>query len=470
MLWALSSCIGQKSCLGCVCLRSSTARSQWILGVDHSFVAYSPCVATLRFLGVGLVERSFSNCGQELRNPKQGLPQYYRHSRGTSLVLRNATLSCNGDYRGYVNPVLHKTEINIEAMANGMGVQSVANLASYPIKNLQGAELHDSSSASELFFQAPVMDRGVRVTIDRRSALMDALKLKKIERCPECKSHLDDPAVCLLCGRLCFPNWKSCCRKSGCRIHSVTCGAGTRVFLLIKRTTILLQRSRMASKISVSGTQLQKLGLDFEAFVDRISAGLKSEEIHSQQHNESFSSLDHLEAELQQLNSRNRDLTQEIVKLSTLFGHLELCIGMYNLVKYDRSVLRAFNPIHIYYFFKWNTTKAWYSLGGCLLCATGSEAMFADLCYFSLTLAIGPHVGSVMALGNGVYEALPGFQDVSSSEKANPFIRKLNMCCVVFDSNDSNKHLKEKDIKRQTLLELVDYISAVNSKFSEATM
>ncbi|XP_014516251.1 potassium transporter 7-like [Vigna radiata var. radiata] len=57
-------------------------------------------------------------------------------------------------------------------------------------------------------------------------------------------------------------------------------------------------------------------------------------------------------------------------------------IGIYNLVKYDSSVLRAFNPIHIYYFFARNSTKAWYSLGGCLLCATGSEAMFADLCYF----------------------------------------------------------------------------------------
>ncbi|XP_041016015.1 potassium transporter 7-like [Juglans microcarpa x Juglans regia] len=59
-------------------------------------------------------------------------------------------------------------------------------------------------------------------------------------------------------------------------------------------------------------------------------------------------------------------------------------IGIYNLVKYDSSVLMAFNPVHIYYFFKRNSTKAWYSLGGCLLCATGSEAMFADLCYFSV--------------------------------------------------------------------------------------
>ncbi|XP_071736908.1 potassium transporter 7-like [Rutidosis leptorrhynchoides] len=57
-------------------------------------------------------------------------------------------------------------------------------------------------------------------------------------------------------------------------------------------------------------------------------------------------------------------------------------IGIYNLVKHDCSVVKAFNPIHIYYYFKRNTYKAWYSLGGCLLCATGSEAMFADLCYF----------------------------------------------------------------------------------------
>lgn len=49
-------------------------------------------------------------------------------------------------------------------------------------------------------------------------------------------------------------------------------------------------------------------------------------------------------------------------------------IGIYNLVKYDSSVLKAFNPVHIYYFFKRNSTKAWYALGGCLLCATGNQS------------------------------------------------------------------------------------------------
>ncbi|CAN8236904.1 unnamed protein product [Cochlearia groenlandica] len=59
-------------------------------------------------------------------------------------------------------------------------------------------------------------------------------------------------------------------------------------------------------------------------------------------------------------------------------------IGIHNLQKYDRSVYRAFNPVHIYYFFKRNSINAWYALGGCILCATGSEALFADLCYFSV--------------------------------------------------------------------------------------
>ncbi|KAI3497273.1 hypothetical protein L1887_39765 [Cichorium endivia] len=70
----------------------------------------------------------------------------------------------------------------------------------------------------------------------------------------------------------------------------------------------------------------------------------------------------------------------------------------------------------------------------------------------------------------GAYEQLPSFRDVPTSEKHNLFIKKLNMCCVVFDFTDPSKNLKEKDIKRQTLLELVDYVSSVPSKFNELTM
>ncbi|GKV14679.1 hypothetical protein SLEP1_g25511 [Rubroshorea leprosula] len=75
--------------------------------------------------------------------------------------------------------------------------------------------------------------------------------------------------------------------------------------------------------------------------------------------------------------------------------------------------------------------------------------------------------------GNSVaapYEALPGFRDVPSSEKQNLFIKKLHLCCVVFDFTDPTKNLKEKEIKRQTLLELVDYVSSASGKFTETVM
>ncbi|GAV85627.1 LOW QUALITY PROTEIN: K_trans domain-containing protein, partial [Cephalotus follicularis] len=45
-------------------------------------------------------------------------------------------------------------------------------------------------------------------------------------------------------------------------------------------------------------------------------------------------------------------------------------IGIYNLVTYDISVLRAFNPSYIL-FFKKNSKEAWSALGGCVLCITG---------------------------------------------------------------------------------------------------
>ncbi|KAL8209650.1 hypothetical protein R6Q57_006382 [Mikania cordata] len=78
-------------------------------------------------------------------------------------------------------------------------------------------------------------------------------------------------------------------------------------------------------------------------------------------------------------------------------------------------------------------------------------------------------IGSTQ-LNQATYNQLPSFRDVAASEKHDLFIKKLNMCCVVFDFSDPSKNLKEKDVKRQTLLELVDYLTSVSSKFNEITM
>ncbi|KAL0323889.1 UNVERIFIED_CONTAM: Serine/threonine protein phosphatase 2A regulatory subunit B' kappa isoform [Sesamum calycinum] len=64
-------------------------------------------------------------------------------------------------------------------------------------------------------------------------------------------------------------------------------------------------------------------------------------------------------------------------------------------------------------------------------------------------------------------EPLLAFKDVPSSEKMNLFISKLSLCCVVFDFTDPAKNIQEKELKRATLLELLDFVSQNPSKFSE---
>lgn len=56
-----------------------------------------------------------------------------------------------------------------------------------------------------------------------------------------------------------------------------------------------------------------------------------------------------------------------------------LVIGIYNLVLYDHSVLKAFSPYFAGHYLVINGTEGWRSLGGLLLAFTGVEAMFADL-------------------------------------------------------------------------------------------
>ncbi|XP_042032749.1 serine/threonine protein phosphatase 2A 57 kDa regulatory subunit B' kappa isoform-like [Salvia splendens] len=64
-------------------------------------------------------------------------------------------------------------------------------------------------------------------------------------------------------------------------------------------------------------------------------------------------------------------------------------------------------------------------------------------------------------------EPLLAFKDVPSSEKMNLFISKLSLCCVVFDFTDPMKNVQEKELKRATLLELLDFVSQNPPKFTE---
>ncbi|XP_050269121.1 potassium transporter 3 [Quercus robur] len=58
-------------------------------------------------------------------------------------------------------------------------------------------------------------------------------------------------------------------------------------------------------------------------------------------------------------------------------------VGIYNVIKWNPRVYQALSPYYVYKFF-WGTGKdGWTSLAGIILCVTGTEAMFADLGYFT---------------------------------------------------------------------------------------
>jgi len=73
------------------------------------------------------------------------------------------------------------------------------------------------------------------------------------------------------------------------------------------------------------------------------------------------------------------------------------------------------------------------------------------------------------AVDAGAIAALPKLREAPAVERSDLFRRKIEVCCVVFNfSNDSCQ--REKDAKRQTLLEMVEYVNNTRNCFNEALM
>ena len=64
-------------------------------------------------------------------------------------------------------------------------------------------------------------------------------------------------------------------------------------------------------------------------------------------------------------------------------------------------------------------------------------------------------------------DPLPLLRDVPAPDKPALFVRKLRLCAFSFDYSDPAAHVREKEVKRQTLLELVDYVNSGSGKFTE---
>jgi len=65
---------------------------------------------------------------------------------------------------------------------------------------------------------------------------------------------------------------------------------------------------------------------------------------------------------------------------------------------------------------------------------------------------------------------LPAFREVSLSARPELFVKKLKMTSVVFDFSAMSKDVREKELKRQNLLDLVDYIQSGKNVVHEGNL
>lgn len=86
------------------------------------------------------------------------------------------------------------------------------------------------------------------------------------------------------------------------------------------------------------------------------------------------------------------------------------------------------------------------------------------------TCTAGTSAGTKMSVAvpaPGTIEALPMLKDVAVTERQSLFLRKLQVCCYQFDFTDTMKMVREKEIKRQMLVEFVDCVQSSGMKICE---
>ncbi|XP_023521609.1 serine/threonine protein phosphatase 2A 57 kDa regulatory subunit B' kappa isoform-like isoform X1 [Cucurbita pepo subsp. pepo] len=88
---------------------------------------------------------------------------------------------------------------------------------------------------------------------------------------------------------------------------------------------------------------------------------------------------------------------------------------------------------------------------------------------FSSKLNVVKRVSSAVFPASIAAEAVDphlSFKDVPNPQKQNLFVSKLNYCCEVFDLNNMEK----QDLKRQMLIDIVDFVTSGSAKFNETTI
>ena len=81
-----------------------------------------------------------------------------------------------------------------------------------------------------------------------------------------------------------------------------------------------------------------------------------------------------------------------------------------------------------------------------------------------------PRHRNARVVERSVIASLNTLRDTSAANRSKLFIRKVRLCCYVFDFSetvDSPQDARDKEIKRSTILELVTYLTQFKPAFAE---
>lgn len=65
-------------------------------------------------------------------------------------------------------------------------------------------------------------------------------------------------------------------------------------------------------------------------------------------------------------------------------------------------------------------------------------------------------------------EKLPSFKDVAPAKRTELFLKKLAQCQVLFDFSDPSSDLNGKEIKRQALQDMLEYVATTKGALTDA--
>lgn len=64
-------------------------------------------------------------------------------------------------------------------------------------------------------------------------------------------------------------------------------------------------------------------------------------------------------------------------------------------------------------------------------------------------------------------ERLPSFKDVPAAKRTELFLKKLGQCQVLFDFSDPSSDLNGKEIKRQALQDMLEYVATTKGALTD---